>query len=131
MPLEIALASCVSTESLTELLTELVCPPIIVVTDANRDWSSVVPPGSTTVNIDETTLPNNVVPSEGTDVITVIVVSGLRAQLLVNGYELPTTAVTGSDFAGTGICRGFGVVVLGLGLVIVSRRSCTPVSAVS
>ncbi len=63
----------------------------IVTTDADGDYGASVPPGSTTVDVDESSLPANAVLTAGTDPITVTVVAGANTMVEPHGYQIPST----------------------------------------
>ncbi|WP_124981883.1 Calx-beta domain-containing protein, partial [Nonlabens xiamenensis] len=71
---------------------------ITVTTDANGSWSLLVPNGSTTVDVDETTLPvGSVLTTTGSDPETVTVTSGSTVATTDDGYQAQGT-VTGTVF---------------------------------
>ncbi|MEJ2270309.1 MAG: SdrD B-like domain-containing protein [Desulfobulbaceae bacterium] len=60
-----------------------------VTTDGNGDYSATVPAGSTTVDVDEATLPTGLdpVPTDGTDSTTINVIAGINNYIGVVGYK--------------------------------------------
>ena len=59
-----------------------------VTTDANGDYSATVPAGSTTADVDESTLPVGVdVQTAGVDSSTVIVPAGSNTDIGIDGYQ--------------------------------------------
>ncbi|WP_420631305.1 SdrD B-like domain-containing protein [Candidatus Leptofilum sp.] len=64
-----------------------------VTTDANGDWMAIVPPGSTTADVDETDpqYPTGYTQTEGTDPTTVTAVAGTDTSAGNDGYYLPGT----------------------------------------
>jgi hypothetical protein len=60
-----------------------------VTTDANGDYSAIVPAGSTTVDVDETTLSTGLdtVPTDGTDPTTINVIADINNYTGVVGYK--------------------------------------------
>jgi len=60
-----------------------------VTTDSNGNWTATVVPGSTTVDIVDATLPAGVEQTSGTDVNTVIAVSGSDTFTDNDGFYLP------------------------------------------
>ena len=100
-------------------------------TDANGDYDfSSVTVGSTTVTIDESTLPAGYVPIEGTNPTTVDVLVASEAEI-VNGYQQQVRSILGSvysDLNGDGM-RGadsFGNEEPGLPNVVVRADSSCP-----
>lgn len=68
-------------------------------TDANGDYAfSSVTVGSTTVTIDESTLPAGYVPIEGTNPTTVDVLVASEAEI-VNGYQQQVRSILGSVYS--------------------------------
>ena len=65
-----------------------------VTSDANGDYTAVVPAGSTTANVDETTLPTGYVQTAGTDPTTVTAVAGSTTDIGDDGYQ-PQGTVSG------------------------------------
>jgi uncharacterized repeat protein (TIGR01451 family) len=63
----------------------------IVVTDADGNWTASVPPGSTTVDVQESDpqYPAGYTQTAGTDPSTVLAVSGVSTDAGVDGYYLP------------------------------------------
>ena len=85
-----------------------------VSTNANGDWTAIVPPGSTVVDVDETdpsftaALPLGYTRTEGTEPTTVIAVAGVSTDAGNDGYFLAAT-VTGHlyfDTNGNGVQDG-------------------------
>ncbi len=74
--------------SIDVLLTQSDGVIITAVTDANGDWSAIVIPGMTTVDIDETDadFPTNLQQSDGTDPETIMAVLDLDTDAGVDGY---------------------------------------------
>jgi hypothetical protein len=62
-----------------------------LVTDENGEYGATVPPGATTVDVDETTLPGGSTQTEGTDPTSLTAVSG-EVVRDVDGYEPPANA---------------------------------------
>ena len=62
-----------------------------VTTDSNGEYTAVVPPGVTVIDIDETTLPPDAERTEGTDPTSVDVPSGGTASD-IDGFQFPTGA---------------------------------------
>ena len=65
--------------------------PQTVTTDSNGEYTAVVPPGVTVIDIDETTLPPDADRTEGTDPTSVDVPSGGTASD-IDGFQFPTGA---------------------------------------
>ena len=61
-----------------------------VTTDADGNYTVSVPAGDTVVDIDDTTLPDGAVQTEGTDPTTVTAVAGDTVTEEDNGYNIPT-----------------------------------------
>lgn len=87
-----------------------------VTTDANGDYARAVPAGSTTLDIDEATLPAGAVQTEGTDPTVVDVPAGGSAAD-VDGYQVVTTTVLEVPALDT-----LGLALLTLALATVAAR---------
>jgi len=73
-----------------------------VVTNGNGDWTAIVPPGSTTADVDETDpqYPTGYTQTEGTDPTTVTAVAGTDTDAGNDGYHLsgtPDLQITKTD----------------------------------
>ncbi len=88
---------CPSASTLPEAV---VCPTQTVITDANGNWTAQVLPGSTTADVDETTLPPGVLQTEGTDPTTIIAVLGTNNDGGTDGYT-PSATVYGHIYLDT------------------------------
>jgi len=77
------------------LITPSIGPAFLVTTDAQGDWSAIVPPGATTANVDETdpqfiaVLSTRWRQTEGTDPTTVTAVVNSIVSAGNDGYSLP------------------------------------------
>ena len=74
--------------------------PQTVTTNSNGEYSAVVPPGPTVIDIDETTLPPGAERTAGTDPTSVDVPSGGTASD-VDGFQFPTGSPTKAPVAPT------------------------------
>ncbi|MFK7957536.1 MAG: beta strand repeat-containing protein [Lysobacterales bacterium] len=77
-----------------------------VTTDANGDWSASVPPGPTSADVNEATLPAGVTQTEGTDPTLVAAVAGADTDAGNDGYQPPPGTVNGviyEDTNGNGV----------------------------
>ena len=64
-----------------------------VTTDANGNYTATVPPGNTTADVDETTLPTGYVQTAGTDPTTVTAVAGNATDIGDDGYQPQNASV--------------------------------------
>jgi large repetitive protein len=91
-------------------------------TDSTGDWSVVVPPGSTSANVDETDpqFPAGSTQTQGTDPTTVTAVANSSVNGGIDGYYIPAT-VTGhlyKDTNGNGIQDGAEPNLANVGVLI-------------
>ncbi|MCB8925923.1 MAG: DUF11 domain-containing protein [Ardenticatenaceae bacterium] len=75
------------------IITDLNGDTQTVTTDANGDYTAVVPAGNTAANIDETTLPAGYTQTAGTDPSSVTAVAGNTADIGEDGYQ-PSSSLT-------------------------------------
>ena len=105
----------------------------IVSTNANGDWTAIVPPGSTVVDVDETdpsftaAMPVGYTRTEGTEPTTVIAVAGVSTDAGNDGYFLAAT-VTGHlyfDTNGNGVQDGAEPNISNLDVVVTNVNGIT------
>jgi len=63
-----------------------------VTTDENGDWIASVPPGPTSADVDETTLPDEVEQTEGDDPSNVTAIAGDTVDAGIDGYSIATVS---------------------------------------
>ena len=69
-----------------------------VTTNANGDWTATVPPGNTTADVDENTLPKGMVQTAGTDPSTFNAPESINTNMGNDGYQRQADlAITKSD----------------------------------
>ena len=90
-------------------------------TDGNGDVSAVVPAGSTTVDVDDTTLPANLVLTAGTDPAVVVVAGGTDTLVLFGYRFLPLQAIPTLDSLGLALLAT--ALALAGALFLVRRRA--------
>ncbi len=85
------------------VITDSAGIPLTVSTDANGDWVASVPPGSTTVDVDENDpqYPTDHTQTEGDDPTTVTAVSGQSTNAGNDGYAPPKGTVSGHLYIDT------------------------------
>jgi hypothetical protein len=96
------------------VITDSLAAAQTLTTDANGDVSAVVPAGSTTVDVDDTTLPANMVLTAGTDPAVVAVVAGADTLVLFGYRFLPVQAIPTLD--------ALGLALLALALALAGAR---------
>lgn len=89
-------------------------------TDGNGDVSALVPAGSTTVDVDDTTLPANMVLTAGTDPVVVVVAGGADTLVLFGYQFLPLQAIPTLDSLGLALLAS--ALALAGALFLVRRR---------
>ena len=102
----------------------------IVPTDANGDWTATVPAGSTSVDVDETTLPTDIdnFTTIGSDPEIVVVIAGMDNASTDDGYNDPMGTVSGTvyeDTNGNGIQDPGELGIPGVDVVIVDSDGVT------
>lgn len=103
------------------VITDSLSATQTLTTDANGDVSAIVPDGSTTVDVDDTTLPANMVLTAGTDPAAVVVAGGADTLVLFGYQFLPLQAIPTLDALGLALLT----IALGLAgaLLLVRRRA--------